>query len=152
MKTKEFIEKMAEVSWHLVDKDDFRMTFSDKSDDDESVLTVGLKANYIRLSESYIFATAKVMQFVLDHLNTPVEDREDEKKYNIVFWDARSIGCPFYALRKRGADQAYMDNATQPLDLQKEDYQYTKSEIDALCEDNPEFSGVIRAAMREVKE
>jgi len=74
----------------------------------------------------------QLIDYVMDYAQTPVDDRKDEKLWNVVISGEPSIKA-VTAWYKYG-DDFRLDGGTTPSDLASDDYRFTDSEFEKLCE------------------
>ncbi|TPR46993.1 hypothetical protein DY125_07835 [Apilactobacillus micheneri] len=87
-------------------------------------------------------------KIISDYVDTPVNERKSEKKYNIIFFTDDQM-CIYY-LKGRVRDW-YIANSDNPSFLKNNDAVFTKAEINDIIECKPKYEAVIKAAMVEVE-
>ena len=157
MKTKELInilQKEFSDNWLFKSAHGDTAISCDFKMDDSSKLQFIVYSTVITYDESIQF-TARALEALSQYLDTPLEERKEEKKYNIILFQDKDDydDEPYYtALYHDTAMRIMSDDRVDCDDLSTPQYQFTHLEIDTLCEDKPEYATVIIAGMREVKE
>lgn len=131
MKTSEFKEKVESIGYKLArGKDDWVITISG---DAIGTATVSTKDTAYCIS-SLPFRVATI---VAEFANTPVENRKDEKRWNVVIGEDVDYGKRLSIWRRQdydpdGSGSSYIDDDTDLSDLKEPFAIYTDSEFARL--------------------
>lgn len=82
MKTKEFIEKLNSMTVKVQVQTPYKFglfTFGNKP-----LCTVNAKSNRINPAENRTGLNADLLNVIMEYLNTPTDEREDETKYHVL--------------------------------------------------------------------
>ena len=121
MKTSEFIEKLDEHRDEILNVENI---FSD----DELYLT-SIKTNQFNITFYYDEEPNGILDIIAEYLNTPVEEREEEKRYYLKL---KGFKEPYNTLNFGERTQSYFISEDDNISGFKN--QFTQSEIDEMPE------------------
>ncbi|TPR40428.1 hypothetical protein [Apilactobacillus micheneri] len=107
--------------------------------------SVGHWQNIITISNDFF-------ELVAPYVDTPLSEREPEKKYNIIFFKDIDDNNQFLTMVEKDDDDMIIrtNEDCDNSDKSDPDYQFTESEINKIIKKRPEFKNTIEAAMFEV--
>ncbi len=96
MKTKQFIKEVKDMGFEV--REHYLYSSIKIFKREEQIAVVWMKANRLMLTTAYGIPFIKLC---LEYAETPIEEREEEKKYIVILPDPRNDGDYRYALCKR---------------------------------------------------
>lgn len=124
MKTSEFIKRIEEFGYEVVHQRDEIQAWENEYDLRPKVRIQKSKANRLILNcESY-----SLIKLCIEYAETPLLEREEEKKYIVILPDPNRIGKRVYALGKNLGEVIIRNTQRQGLE-DSDMYHLTESEI-----------------------